>query len=133
MNRNRVLVVDDDPIALEVARERLERAGYEVMTHDSGLGTSRLILDIRPEVVLLDIMMPGLSGSQLADLIAKSPTLREVGVILHSGKTGAELREIVHLTGANGAIEKTHDGTRFIQQFDDLVGRLRGRRDPLRP
>ena len=132
MNRNRVLVVDDDPIALEVARERLERAGYEVVTHDSGFGTSRVILDVRPEVVLLDVMMPGLSGGQLADLIAKSPTLSQVGVILHSGKGGKELREIVDLTGSAGAIEKTHDGAKFIAQFDDLVERVR-RRSALKP
>ena len=75
-----VLVVDDDVIALEVARERLERLGLDVATRDQSLGTSRWILENKPDFVLLDLNMPALTGIELARLIRRHMT----GVIVHS-------------------------------------------------
>src|SRR5262249_26271874 len=64
--RMRFMVVDDDPVVLEVTRERLSFMGYDVIVRESALGTSAAILRERPDVVLLDVNMPSLSGEQLA-------------------------------------------------------------------
>ena len=69
MNRRTVLVVDDDPIVLEVTRERLEGAGYIVYVREEALGTSQWSAEFQPDIVLLDVNMPALTGLDLAQLL----------------------------------------------------------------
>ncbi|MEM9071915.1 MAG: response regulator [Myxococcota bacterium] len=67
----RVLVVDDDPTIVKMVKRLLASEGYEVTTAESPLGVSSLVRRIDPEVIILDVMMPGLSGESLAKLIKK--------------------------------------------------------------
>ena len=121
MDNNKItfLVVDDDPIALEVARERLERLGFIVATRNQSLGTSAWILKERPNFVLLDVMMPALTGGELAALVRRRKL--NTGIILHSSKPIAELREIVRETGALGAVTKTFGEYLFNYEVIRLV------------
>ncbi len=113
------LVVDDDPIALQVARERLEKLGFIVATRSQSLGTSAWIMSERPNFVLLDVMMPALTGGELAALVKRRKL--NTGIILHSSKPIAELREIVRETGALGAVTKTFGEYLFNYEVIRLV------------
>ncbi|MFW5876170.1 MAG: response regulator [Myxococcota bacterium] len=123
-NSLKVLVVDDDPISLEVARERLERAHHQVVTRDRALGTSQVILSDRPDCVLLDVMMPGISGDELATLLRQQGRTKETAIILHSSKDEEELAALIDETGALGAIQKTSDDEAFLAQFARLTREL---------
>lgn len=123
----KVLVVDDDPVVLDVARARLERIGCETLVHDRGLGTNRIVLKNEPHIVLLDVEMPGLDGDQLVDLIQENewtPGEPWPAVILHSGKNDTELQALAHKTGAAGAIAKTPETDEFISQFQAIIESL---------
>lgn len=117
----KVLVIDDDPIVLEVVRERLEGAGFVVVVRDEPLGTTNVVRDERPDIVLLDIMMPALNGERLAALLRSNRSLGHIGIILHSSKTPAELGPLVEQTGAIGAISKSESEGEFMRKFHDLV------------
>jgi CheY-like chemotaxis protein len=120
------LVVDDDPIALEVARERLEKLGFSVTTRSRSLGTSAWILSERPNFVLLDVMMPALTGGELAALVRRRKL--NTGIILHSSKPINELQQIVRDTGALGAVSKAFGEYLFNYEVIRLVRRsLQGR------
>jgi CheY-like chemotaxis protein len=125
MNKGTVLVVDDDPITLEVARERLEGAGYQVHVRDQALGTTEFIAKNRPDIVLMDVMMPGLSGDKLAELLQRQDRTRQVPVILHSSKESADLDVMVERAGVLGAITKTSDDDAFLAQFQRLAAQAR--------
>jgi CheY-like chemotaxis protein len=114
--RGKVMVVDDDRIVLEIARERLESAGFEVITRDVALGTSAAIQKEQPDIILLDVQMPGLTGTALAKLIMGRDT--EALIVLHSGSEGEALRKMAEECGAVGVIKKTHDDAAFLSQFD---------------
>ncbi len=121
------MVVDDDPVSLEVARARLESRGHEVLTRDRAFGTTAAILRERPDVVLLDINMPGLPGDDLLRAIKTRnllPPEQRTAFILHSGEDAATLRRYVEETGALGAIEKSADHAAFLASFEALLGRL---------
>jgi CheY-like chemotaxis protein len=102
MQRFKVMVVDDDATTLEVTSVMLEQRGYEVVRRDSALGTTMAILRERPEVVLLDVHMPGLTGDRLAELVTPRKGKRAPLVILHSGSNRAELEQLATRCGAAG-------------------------------
>jgi PleD family two-component response regulator len=127
--RAKVLVVDDDRDVLELVRRRLQAAGYEVHVRETSLGTSQWIAEERPDLVLLDVRMPALSGGELATMIRKSPAMRGTGVILYSCLEESTLEELAKQSGALGAIPKTHDGRRFMLAFDRFA--LQHKKKPL--
>lgn len=114
-----VLIVDDDPIVLEAVGGILDRAGYRVTTRVQALGTSQWIAQHRPDYILLDVMMPALTGKDLALLLAKNEL--SIGIILHSSLSGPELDKVLNETKALGAIQKTGDEKRFMAQFERLT------------
>jgi two-component system OmpR family response regulator len=123
--RGKVLVVDDDSVALTLASERLEEAGYEVVTRMQAIGTGSSMLRERPDFVLLDVRMPGLTGDRLAAILAQNRYLANVAIILHSGSDDTDLESLARRCGAVGAIRKTMDDQRFIAEFERLADRWR--------
>lgn len=126
----RVLVVDDEDTTLEVIRATLEDLGYEVTTRNRALGTSFVIVHERPDIVLIDVEMPGVSGDGIVRLIRETPSLRDITFILHSGARAADLERLTRETGAAGAIVKTSDLREFSRQFERLVRENAGRIGP---
>jgi CheY-like chemotaxis protein len=126
MSRGTVLVVDDDPIVLEVTRERLESAGYEVHTREEALGTSQWAAEFQPDFVLLDVNMPALPGPDLAQLLKKRRATKDIAIFLYSSLESAELQAMLRATGALGAIRKTGNAARFLEDFEGLAARVRG-------
>jgi two-component system alkaline phosphatase synthesis response regulator PhoP len=113
--RGLFLVVDDDVVALEVSRERLEDAGFSVVTRNKALGTSAYIRTEKPDYVLLDVHMPGLPGDALAKLLSDRDF--ETKIILHSATHKDQLVSLASACGAIGVIEKTDDDQAFLAQL----------------
>ncbi len=86
------------------------------------------ILRERPEVVLLDVNMPGLTGDRLAELVSPRMGKDAPLMILHSGGARSELEQLAKRCGAKGILEKTGDGFEFIRRFERLLARNRNTR-----
>jgi CheY-like chemotaxis protein len=116
-----VMIVDDDPLVLQVSATVLERRGHRVIKRSSAIGTTVAISREQPDVVLLDVNMPGLSGDRLAKLV--QPGGAGPVVILHSGIFVDELEELARACGAAGVIVKTGDPRQLVQQIEKLAGK----------
>jgi len=79
---HRVLVVDDEPDITALVAYHLAKAGYRVSTASSGSEALKAAADQRPDVIVLDLMLPGLSGLDVLQALRKQEETREVGVIL---------------------------------------------------
>jgi PleD family two-component response regulator len=124
----RVLLVDDDPIVARVMQEWLQEAGHDVTVCTEGAKACWSISVYRPDVVLLDVLMPDVSGIDVALMLKREPSASAVAIILVSSMSDQELSELVQRTGALGAIQKTHDQAQFVRRFRTLVDeRLRRR------
>src|SRR5690606_2691629 len=77
MNDSTILVVDDDPSAVEIVRTYLEARGYRVATASDGREALAKLEEVRPALVLLDVMMPGMDGWEVARIIKNHPVLGE--------------------------------------------------------
>jgi two-component system phosphate regulon response regulator PhoB len=79
---NRILVVDDEPDIAALVAYHLAKAGYRVATASNGTEAIRAAADQRPDVIVLDLMLPGISGLDVLQTLRKQPETRDVGVIL---------------------------------------------------
>lgn len=88
----KILIVDDDAPYSRITRLRLEKAGYQVEVSNRSYGVLNLIASGQPDVVLLDMEMPGLNGMELLDLLRHDDELAETRVVFYSGMAETELR-----------------------------------------
>ena len=88
----KILVVDDDPAFVRLAEQVLTRNGYEVLKAGSGQEGLRLLFNQRPDIVLLDVAMPGMAGWQTCRRIRD---VCDIPVIMLTGRHNAE-EDIVH-------------------------------------
>src|SRR5690349_23504351 len=102
MERKTILVVDDSPVVLELTGAALEGAGYKVVLRSRGEGTVAAVLQERPDLVLLDVNMPRLSGDTIAVILAKTDPDKKTIVLLHSSLSPELLKLKVLQTGAQG-------------------------------
>ena len=80
----KVLVIDDDKYARSISKKILEKFGYEVQVIEDGIEGLKIMLDFHPDVVLLDLMMPGISGIEVLQKMRKIPELNDIRVIMVS-------------------------------------------------
>jgi len=102
----RILVVDDEPSILKLIRVNLERDGYEVETAADGKTALELAGRIRPDLVLLDVMLPGLDGISVCRTLRNEPATRNIPIIMLSAR-GEEVDRVLGLEmGADDYITK---------------------------
>jgi CheY-like chemotaxis protein len=109
----KILVIDDDDDVLAVTRRLLERAGYDVATCSGRFGRLNQVLEHDPDLVLLDVNMPVVSGDDLHALMVDEPALRHVPVVFFSSNDENELRRLARRRGAAGYIPKSSLGSDF--------------------
>jgi CheY-like chemotaxis protein len=106
MSTKRILIIDDDITHLISTRGLLQAEGYEVFTHTQGFGTTNLVKQLRPDLVLIDVNMPGLSGENLADVLKANSSTRETHIVFYSSNDEDTLRASVKRLGIDGYISK---------------------------
>jgi two-component system, OmpR family, alkaline phosphatase synthesis response regulator PhoP len=82
-----ILVVDDDPNALDIVRTYLEAKGYQVATASTGMEALSLLEEVRPALVLLDVMMPGMDGWEVARVIKNHPDFGSTRVVMLTARS----------------------------------------------
>jgi CheY-like chemotaxis protein len=104
--KKKILIIDDDECHLMATKELLENEGYNVFAHKQGFGATNTIKTLRPDLVLLDVNMPGLSGTNLATLLQSNDITKDIPVVFYSSNDENSLREAVRLHGIRGYICK---------------------------
>lgn len=105
----RVLVIDDSEVVLEAVRQTLDDAGMEVRTRNVAYGSSWEIVRLKPDVVLVDVNMPGLGGSDIVSVTKGRGDLSQTRVLLFSAQPPRVLETLALECGADGWIHKTSD------------------------
>jgi two-component system, OmpR family, response regulator ResD len=129
-----ILVVDDEPTIAEVVARYLERAGYETRTAPDGPSAVAAALDKRPDLIVLDIMLPGFDGLEVMRR-TREDLEGAVPVILLTAK-GEEADRLVGLRlGADDYVVKPFSPAELVARVDAVLRRARpaeGPADPLR-
>ncbi len=117
----KVVVIDDSDIALEFTSAALVDAGIQVVTLTSPLGSTAAIIGEKPEVVLLDIDMPALSGEKVASILKRQRLMGATKIILYSDRDEKELLAAQQRCGADGFIRKTRDSAHLVAEVRRLA------------
>jgi DNA-binding response OmpR family regulator len=121
MDRNRILLVDDDVDLLEAVRLRLRSAGFEVLTAGDGIAATQLIKREKPDLVVLDVNMPGGNGHTVARRMRGDPELTSIPVILLTACMGDTDYEQAWSNGVEKYIVKPFHPEELLLAIDDLL------------
>jgi len=117
----RVLIVDDSPTERHVLNDMLTKAGYEVVASDNGEDAILKAKTSKPDVILMDIVMPGLNGFQATRAISRDPQTRSVPIIICTSKS-QETDKIWGLRqGARDYVVKPVDPRLLIDLLHELT------------
>jgi two-component system, OmpR family, response regulator len=104
--KSKILVVDDDPKHLLTTKELLEMEGYEVVIHNTPFRTTEMVNTFKPDLVLLDVNMPALSGDKLCSLLRVNGRKQKMAIVLYSSSDEDSLRASVAKYDADGYVCK---------------------------
>jgi len=102
----RLLLVDDAELFLELERTFLQRTGYHIYTARSGEEALRIARDIKPDLVLLDLNMPGMDGDEVCREIKGDPNLKDTFILMVTGRGREEDRVRCIEAGSDGYFTK---------------------------
>ena len=118
-----VLVVDDDPSMRKVLQRRVEMWGYTVLSAGDGAEALRLAQERTPDLILLDVMMPGLDGLEVCRQLTRGPSTRQIPVILISAKASQISGEEVEASGAFASLQKPYDPSDLLARMQEAMQR----------
>ncbi|MFH0878029.1 MAG: response regulator [Candidatus Omnitrophota bacterium] len=122
VDKRRILIVDDEPDVLILLGERLSKAGYEVLKASSGQEAIDSAVKNAPDLVILDIAMPGMDGSETATILRSESKTKDIPILfLTCLFTKHEEKVCGHLLGQNFFIAKPYDATELLSEIDKRV------------
>jgi len=122
----RVLVVEDEPIILRLLQVNLRLQGYEVLAFANGEDALRRAEELPPDVVVLDIVLPGIDGFEVCRRLRELPATADVPVIMVTAQAQAEDRARGYALGVHEYVTKPFEPAELVALVRDaLAGRAR--------
>jgi CheY-like chemotaxis protein len=118
----RILIIEDDPVTAAVYRQMFERRGYRAETAaDGSTGLERLAI-LKPDGVLLDVMLPGIDGLEVLRRIRANPEWRDLPVVAFTNAFLGEMVQEAELAGATFTLTKfDHTPWQVVERVRDLI------------
>ena len=120
MNK-KILVIEDDPNALRLIRYALEQEGYQVLSAENGLEGVKKAQDDHPDLVVLDIMLPGLDGYEVCHKLRQKPETAALPVLMLSAKARQDDKDIGLKMGADDYLAKPADPATMVEKVKALL------------
>jgi DNA-binding response OmpR family regulator len=116
-----ILIVDDEPGIVVPVQFLMEQQGYNVMTANRGEDALDLIYQYKPDLVLLDIMLPGIDGYEVCEILRLNPDYRDVKIVFFTAK-GRETEIAKGLAlGADAYITKPYSNVELVAKVKELL------------
>ncbi|TCM75055.1 response regulator transcription factor [Rhodovulum steppense] len=117
-----VLLIEDEPNIIEAIRFILSREGWRVDTHADGSTAYDRVSAIRPDIVILDVMLPGRSGFDILRDIRADTGLNGLPVLMLTAKGQVKDREMAERIGASRFMAKPFSNTEVLASVRELTG-----------
>lgn len=128
-SRGTVLIADDDLEILKMLSIRLNQRGYKVLQAVDGVQTLQTARQQRPDLVLLDVMMPGKNGWEVARDLRSDPQLEDIGIVMLTA-IGEKVNEMTSpLYGADDFVDKPFDFSELEAKISRVIQERRERHE----
>lgn len=117
----KVLLVDDEPHILVALEYLVEQAGYKVLKASNGESALGLVSQHSPQIVVLDVMMPGMDGFEVARRIRNTPDHQDTRIIFLTAKGTQQDRFQGYATGGEVYLTKPFDNNELINTINEVV------------
>jgi CheY-like chemotaxis protein len=118
----KVLIVDDNDTNLLLVSKILQLEGYQTFTTSSGSEAIRMMAEIRPDLAILDVMMPRMNGYELCQRFRQAPLSSKIPIVMLTAMSSASERELALAAGANDVWSKPFDLDVLRQRIHKLLG-----------
>ena len=122
--QKRVLVVDDDPVIVRTLRAYLERAGYLVTEAHHGLEALQRVKENKPDLILLDVLMPMLDGFKVARMLKFDKNYKDIPIIVLTSRATEAEREIGKKVGADEYLCKPYKISHVLNVVGNYLGAM---------
>ncbi len=117
----KILVVDDQPDNVFILHDKLKREGFEVFSAYDGPSGIKKAMEVNPDLVLLDVMMPGMSGFEACKILGETENTKNIPVILVTALTGTEDLTEGLSAGAFDYIKKPFNRSELIARINSAL------------
>ncbi len=117
----KILVIEDSVITGDLLKQRLEERGYETIVSYDGADGLAKIKDEKPDLVILDVRMPGMDGFEVCRLAKADPQTKDIPIIFVT--TASQQKDLARgkEVGGDGYITKPYDGKLIITEINKLL------------
>ena len=120
--KHRLFIVDDDQELLDLMVNAFEADGrWDIRTANNGFGAGMLVKDFRPEMVVLDVMLPDINGKEVCQRVRNDPTMKSVRVICISGMVEQSKIDDLRLAGADDFMNKPFEVEDLIRRCCEML------------
>ncbi len=116
-----ILIVDDETSFLDILQIILQRAGYKTIVTTNGKEGLNLIYQQKPDLVVLDDMLPGISGADVCMAVKNDASISHIPVILYSAGPRIRERDFIRQIGATAAISKPFKPKDVVQMIGNVL------------
>lgn len=117
-----ILIVDDDYMNREILQAHMDNAGYNVLTANSGAAALEVIQRQLPDLILMDVRMPGMTGYEVCAHLKSQPDTHHLPVLLMTAMDDDEYLANGTAAGADGFLSKPFDMTDIQTHIQRLIG-----------
>jgi CheY-like chemotaxis protein len=118
----KILLVDDSPTVLLMERLLLQDGPYELLSASSGREALEVALSACPELILMDVVMPGMDGLEVCRQLRAQEATRTIPIILVTTRGGTESSEQGYESGCSDYVTKPFDGNELRSKIEGLLG-----------
>jgi len=122
MVKKKILIVDDEKDVLLMLEKRLSAEGYYVLTANNGRDAINIAKSESPDLIILDVVMPGMEGDEVAEKLKEYPSTKKIPVIFLTAIIGKrESRKKDHIIGGNFIFAKPFESEELLDEVKTLV------------
>jgi two-component system alkaline phosphatase synthesis response regulator PhoP len=124
----KILVIEDDPATLRLVDYSLRHKGYQVLTASNGLEGIRKARSEKPDLIILDVMLPGMDGFEICHRLRSEPDTAQLLILMFSAKAQEVDRGTGLKVGADDYLTKPVDPRELVNRVESLLTRKTGDR-----
>ncbi len=119
--KKKILFIEDEPDQIRMISLRLEKSGYEVISSLEGEQGLKKAAAEKPDLILLDVIMPGMDGFEVARRLRKNPVTKHIPIIFTTAAGMDDVEQQCFTAGADDCIRKPYDSADLLRKIKRLL------------